>query len=83
MKFGLVKKITISGVNVAPTQGQGCCSCRTGCFGWAETLQTMDSKACLKKPRGQQWHKDNAGVGDTERGKNLAAEDACRRTLCY
>lgn len=52
-------------------------------FRVGRTLQTMDSKACLKKPRGQQWHKDNAGVGDTERGKNLAAEDACRRTLCY
>ena len=52
-------------------------------FRVGRTLQTMDSKVCLKKPRGQQWHKDNAGVGDTERGKNLAVENACRRTLCY
>lgn len=52
-------------------------------FRVGRTLQTMDSKVCLKKPRGQQWHKDNAGVGDTECGKNLAAKESCRRTLCY
>lgn len=27
---------------------------------------------------GQQWHKDNAGVGDTERGKNPAVENAAK-----